>query len=187
MPPLLQKIQCFSFPGLPLIDSTSPCPADDFQSSASSPLAGGIDSLLTEEDDDEFFDLHIVKHEDKEVSRRSPHGGGLGDWKRALPGAVFSIMCSAEGGGFLGLHGPRVSPAESGDSVRPEGVPDGQGGAPAQPPRPHAARPQEAHLCQRRGEAGQWLQSVFTQWPIKFPTFDRTRDSRCARVSPRAS
>lgn len=90
----------------------------------------------------------------------------------------FPIVCSAEGGGFLGLHGPRVSPAESGDSVRPEGVPDGQGGAPAEPPRPHAARPQEAHLRQRRGEAGQWLRSVFTQWLIKFPTFDRTCDSR---------
>lgn len=152
-PSLLQKSDvCFFLnPGQPFTDSTSPCPADDFQSSASSPLAGGIDSLLSEEDDDEFFELHIVKHEDSEVSRRSSGvGWGAGGDLYQAP-----IMCSAEGGGFLGLHGPRVPPAEPGDGVRPEGVPDGEGGAAAEPPRPHAARPQEAHLRQRRGEAGQ--------------------------------
>ncbi|KAM3603413.1 uncharacterized protein V6R79_021811 [Siganus canaliculatus] len=41
--------------------------ADDFQSSLSAPLAGGLDALLSEEDDDEFFDLHIVRHFDPEV------------------------------------------------------------------------------------------------------------------------
>ncbi|XP_019123279.2 kinesin-like protein KIF13B isoform X3 [Larimichthys crocea] len=41
--------------------------ADDFQSSLSAPLAGGLDALLSGEDDDEFFDLHIVKHYDPEV------------------------------------------------------------------------------------------------------------------------
>lgn len=41
--------------------------ADDFQSSLSAPLAGGLDALLSEEDEDDFFDLHIVKHHDSEV------------------------------------------------------------------------------------------------------------------------
>lgn len=42
-------------------------PADDFQSSLSATLAGGLDASLSGEDDDEFFDLHIVKHFDPEV------------------------------------------------------------------------------------------------------------------------
>ncbi|XP_071334694.1 kinesin-like protein KIF13B isoform X2 [Trachinotus anak] len=41
--------------------------ADDFQSCLSAPLAGGLDALLSGEDDDDFFDLHIVKHYDPEV------------------------------------------------------------------------------------------------------------------------
>ncbi|XP_029352693.1 kinesin-like protein KIF13B isoform X2 [Echeneis naucrates] len=41
--------------------------ADDFQSSLSAPLAGGLDALLSGEDEDDFFDLHIVKHFDPEV------------------------------------------------------------------------------------------------------------------------
>ncbi|XP_040919909.1 kinesin-like protein KIF13B isoform X3 [Toxotes jaculatrix] len=41
--------------------------ADDFQSSLSAPLAGGLDALLSGEDEDDFFDLHIVKHYDPEV------------------------------------------------------------------------------------------------------------------------
>ncbi|XP_028252775.1 kinesin-like protein KIF13B isoform X2 [Parambassis ranga] len=41
--------------------------ADDFQSSLSAPLAGGLDAQLNGEDDDDFFDLHIVKHCDPEV------------------------------------------------------------------------------------------------------------------------
>uniref|UniRef100_A0A3Q1EFD8 Kinesin family member 13Bb n=1 Tax=Acanthochromis polyacanthus TaxID=80966 RepID=A0A3Q1EFD8_9TELE len=41
--------------------------ADDFQSSLSAPLAGGLDAVLSGEDDDDFFDLHIVKHCDPEV------------------------------------------------------------------------------------------------------------------------
>ncbi|KAM9339439.1 kinesin-like protein KIF13B [Symphorus nematophorus] len=42
--------------------------ADDFQSSLSAPLAGGLDALLSgEDDDDDFFDLHIVKHHESEV------------------------------------------------------------------------------------------------------------------------
>uniref|UniRef100_A0A3Q4BJF0 Kinesin family member 13Bb n=1 Tax=Mola mola TaxID=94237 RepID=A0A3Q4BJF0_MOLML len=42
--------------------------ADDFQSSLSAPLAGGLDALLCGEDDDEFFDLHIVKPCDPEAN-----------------------------------------------------------------------------------------------------------------------
>lgn len=41
--------------------------ADDFQSSLSAPLAGGLDAYLTGEDYDDFFDLHIVKSSDSEV------------------------------------------------------------------------------------------------------------------------
>ncbi|KAM4713436.1 kinesin-like protein KIF13B isoform 2-T2 [Anableps anableps] len=41
--------------------------ADDFQSSLSAPLAGGLDALLSGEDEDDFFDLQIVKHFDSEV------------------------------------------------------------------------------------------------------------------------
>ncbi|XP_075893594.1 kinesin-like protein KIF13B isoform X4 [Nelusetta ayraudi] len=42
--------------------------AEDFhQSCQSAPLAGGLDAPLDDEDDDEFFDLHIVKHFDSEV------------------------------------------------------------------------------------------------------------------------
>lgn len=48
-------------------------PADDFQASLSAPLAGGLDALLEgEDDDDDFFDLHIVKHYDPEVRRHAP-------------------------------------------------------------------------------------------------------------------
>lgn len=46
----------------------SPRPAEDFhQSCPSALLAGGLDAALGDEDDDEFFDLHIVKHFDPEV------------------------------------------------------------------------------------------------------------------------
>ncbi|XP_044026286.1 kinesin-like protein KIF13B isoform X2 [Siniperca chuatsi] len=41
--------------------------ADDFQSSLSAPLAGGLDALLSGEDGDDFFDLHIVRHYDPAV------------------------------------------------------------------------------------------------------------------------
>ncbi|KAM6992605.1 kinesin-like protein KIF13B isoform 2-T2 [Tautogolabrus adspersus] len=41
--------------------------ADDFQSSLSAPLAGGLDALLSGEEEDDFFDLHIVKHYEPEV------------------------------------------------------------------------------------------------------------------------
>ncbi|XP_061667617.1 kinesin-like protein KIF13B isoform X3 [Syngnathoides biaculeatus] len=41
--------------------------ADDFQSNLSQPLAGGVDAYLGGEYEDDFFDLHIVKHYDSEV------------------------------------------------------------------------------------------------------------------------
>ncbi|XP_023809029.1 kinesin-like protein KIF13B isoform X1 [Oryzias latipes] len=41
--------------------------ADDFQSSLSDPLTGGLDALLNGEDDDDFIELQIVKHYDPEV------------------------------------------------------------------------------------------------------------------------
>lgn len=48
--------------------------AEDFhQSYPTAPLAGGLDAQLGDEDDDEFFHLHIVKHFDPEVKRYSPN------------------------------------------------------------------------------------------------------------------
>nr|XP_061806796.1 kinesin-like protein KIF13B [Nerophis lumbriciformis] len=41
--------------------------ADDFQSNLSAPLAGGVDAYLGGEYEDDFFDLHIVKHHNSEV------------------------------------------------------------------------------------------------------------------------
>uniref|UniRef100_A0A3B3UF62 Kinesin family member 13B n=1 Tax=Poecilia latipinna TaxID=48699 RepID=A0A3B3UF62_9TELE len=41
--------------------------ADDFQSSLSVPLAGGLDALLSGEDEDDFFELQIVKNFEPEV------------------------------------------------------------------------------------------------------------------------
>nr|XP_061843400.1 kinesin-like protein KIF13B [Nerophis lumbriciformis] len=41
--------------------------ADDLQSSLSVPLGGGLDAYLDEEFEDDFFDLHIVKHYDSVV------------------------------------------------------------------------------------------------------------------------
>ncbi|XP_061742267.1 kinesin-like protein KIF13B isoform X1 [Nerophis ophidion] len=41
--------------------------ADDLQSSLSVPLGGGMDAYLDQEFEDDFFDLHIVKHYDSEV------------------------------------------------------------------------------------------------------------------------
>ncbi|XP_068198465.1 kinesin-like protein KIF13B isoform X2 [Antennarius striatus] len=41
--------------------------ADDFQSSLTAPLAGGLDALLGGEEHGDFFDLHIVKHYSPEV------------------------------------------------------------------------------------------------------------------------
>lgn len=68
-----------------VIDVTFPRPADDFQSSVSAPLVGGIDSLLSGEDDDEFFDLHIVKNYSSEVSRRlENHQKACGRWMKSL-------------------------------------------------------------------------------------------------------
>ncbi|XP_045916377.1 kinesin-like protein KIF13B isoform X3 [Micropterus dolomieu] len=41
--------------------------ADDFQSSLSAPLAGGLDALLSGEEEEDFFDLHIVRRYDSAV------------------------------------------------------------------------------------------------------------------------
>lgn len=47
-------------------------PADDFQSSLSAPLAGGLDALLSGEDEDDFFELQIVKNFEPEVKTLPP-------------------------------------------------------------------------------------------------------------------
>ncbi|XP_074540625.1 kinesin-like protein KIF13B isoform X2 [Halichoeres trimaculatus] len=41
--------------------------ADDFQSNLSAPLSGGLDAFLSGEEEDDFFDLHIVKRCEPEV------------------------------------------------------------------------------------------------------------------------
>ncbi|XP_031437271.1 kinesin-like protein KIF13B isoform X3 [Clupea harengus] len=64
--------------------------ADDFYDHLTPSLAGGLDASLSEEDEDEFFDLQIVKHHDVEVKaeaswdptvhdcRELSRGGGQG-------------------------------------------------------------------------------------------------------------
>uniref|UniRef100_A0A8C3AL34 Kinesin family member 13B n=1 Tax=Cyclopterus lumpus TaxID=8103 RepID=A0A8C3AL34_CYCLU len=59
------RIRSF-LPSVSLLRLVCP-PADDFQSNLSAPLAGGLDALLGGEDDDDSFDLHLVKHYDPEV------------------------------------------------------------------------------------------------------------------------
>lgn len=64
----------FALQFLPLIFSFS-CPfvptVDDFssQDNLDEPEAGGWDATLTAEDEDEFFELQIVKHHESEVGQ----------------------------------------------------------------------------------------------------------------------
>lgn len=44
-----------------------PFTADDFHDSLSAPLAAGMDAVLSREDEDDFFELQIVKHHDSKV------------------------------------------------------------------------------------------------------------------------
>ncbi|PWA18954.1 hypothetical protein CCH79_00004818 [Gambusia affinis] len=83
-------------------------PADDFSSHEQFevPEAGGWDAMLTGEDEDDFFDLQIVKHYDGEVSIYSlspplffwlPFCSRCSDDPRSPPG---------ESRGVVGLHRP---------------------------------------------------------------------------------
>lgn len=58
----------------PLTDSPSAPLADDLssQDQFEVPEAGGWDATLSGEDEDDFFDLQIVKHYDGEVSEVAP-------------------------------------------------------------------------------------------------------------------
>lgn len=110
------------------------------------PEAGGWDAILNGEDEDDFFDLQIVKHYDSEVrpALRLPPEGVVQKVTHDL-GA-----CAGEGRSLVGLHHPRVPPAESGGDVAGAArVPERPRGGAAQPPRRHAAGPEEAHLRQR--------------------------------------
>lgn len=41
--------------------------AEDFYDGLSAPLAAGMDAVLSREDEDDFFELQIVKHHDSKV------------------------------------------------------------------------------------------------------------------------
>lgn len=79
------------------------------------PDAGGWDATLSGEDEDDFFDLQIVKHYDGEVRtdiRGVPFCGTLCImWPLSVPGLP------GQGRGIVGLHRPRVSPAQSWGSL----------------------------------------------------------------------
>ncbi|KAM4633657.1 kinesin-like protein KIF13B isoform 2-T2 [Polymixia lowei] len=61
--------------------------ADDFQDNLSAPLAGGLDALLTEEDEDDFFDLHIVRHCETEVKAEASWDSTVHDCPQLSRGA----------------------------------------------------------------------------------------------------
>lgn len=61
---------------------------------------------------------------------------------------------AGESRSLVGLHGPRLHPAEQGDGGRGEGLSDRQSHCPAQPPCRDAAGAAQAHLCQRLWQTG---------------------------------
>lgn len=61
---------------------------------------------------------------------------------------------AGESRSLVGLHGPRLHPAQQGDGSRGEGLPDCQSHCPAQPPCRDAAGAAQAHLCQRLRQTG---------------------------------
>lgn len=73
--------------------------------------------MLTEEDDDEFFDLHIVKHEDKEVSQRSTWvGWGTGGELYQAPCFPSCVQLKAEASWDSTVHEcPQLSRATASD------------------------------------------------------------------------
>ncbi|XP_064817382.1 kinesin-like protein KIF13B, partial [Oncorhynchus masou masou] len=65
--------------------------ADDFQDNLSAPLAGGLDAVLNHEDEDEFFDLHIVKHSDEEVGAEAAWDSTVHDCPQLSRGASADL------------------------------------------------------------------------------------------------
>lgn len=61
---------------------------------------------------------------------------------------------AGESRSLVGLHGPRLHPAQQGHSGRGEGLPDCQSHCPAQPPCRDAAGAAQTHLCQRLWQTG---------------------------------
>lgn len=115
------------------------------------PEAGGWDATLSGEDEDDFFDLQIVKHYDGEVRMEQPElvfSAHLGTMSQT------SFLCPTPAGesrGIMGLHRPRVSPAESRGSVaRAAGISDSSCGGSAQPSCRHAAGSEKEDLRQRQ-------------------------------------
>lgn len=113
--PLIFRLK-YGFPVCRLISFFS-FAADDLssQDQFEVPEAGGWDAILNGEDEDDFFDLQIVKHYDSEV-RAGP--GRLESFCRRMN----SVHCRnsrnkwifvGESRSLVGLHHPRVPPAES--------------------------------------------------------------------------
>uniref|UniRef100_A0AAZ3SP25 Kinesin family member 13Bb n=1 Tax=Oncorhynchus tshawytscha TaxID=74940 RepID=A0AAZ3SP25_ONCTS len=65
--------------------------ADDFQDNLSAPLAGGLDAMLNHEDEDEFFDLHIIKHSDGEVGAEAAWDSTVHDCPQLSRGASADL------------------------------------------------------------------------------------------------
>lgn len=132
-------------------------PADDLSSQEhfEVPEAGGWDATLSREDEDDFFDLQIVKHYDGEVNICLPLLSifVLGDagFLSAYTIAFDSKRLTGESRGFMGLYCPWVSPAESRRVVAwAARLPDGSSGGSAQPPCWHAAGAEKEDMCQRQ-------------------------------------
>lgn len=73
-------------------------------------------------------------------------------FSESILGTVSLTICPTPAGesrGIMGLHCPRVSPAESwGGVARAASISDGSCGGSAQPPCRHAAGPEKEDLCQ---------------------------------------
>lgn len=54
-----------------------PSTAEDFHDGLSTPLAAGMDAVLSREDEDDFFELQIIKHHDSKV--RTEHSVTCGE------------------------------------------------------------------------------------------------------------
>lgn len=132
-------------------------PADDFssQENLDVPEAGGWDAMLSSEDEDEFFDLQIVKHYDGEVRMWPTYPWG----SRRLPSCFWRnilkpVLLPGESRSHLGFHGSWMSTAESRGRPRSESILDRPHRGTAQPPSRDAASPAQTHLCEPHWTTG---------------------------------
>ncbi len=135
--------------------SSSFLPAEDFssQENIDVPEAGGWDAMLSSEDEDEFFDLQIVKHYDGEVRIWPTQGSQrLPSWFYRI--VLKMIFLPGESRSFLGLHSSWMSTAESRCCPRSESILDYPHCGAAQPPCRDAASPAQTHLCEPHWTTG---------------------------------